>query len=66
MLHAEPIARWKKRREASAASSSVGNVDTRPSEVESAEKIVLRYIVVSSPSYEAIESKERTWKMCPS
>ena len=59
MLHAEPIARWKKECEKSAAWSSVGIADARLREVESAEMIVLRYIVVASPSYEAMESQEK-------
>ena len=62
VLHVEPIAR-SKRCEASAASSSVGNVDTRPSEIESAEKIVLGYIVVSSPLHEVIENEEKVGKL---
>ena len=60
MLHAEPIARWKKKCEASAVSNAVGIADARPSEIASAEMIVLRYIVVASPSYEAMDSEEKT------
>lgn len=58
MLHVEPIAR-SKNFEGLAASSSVGNVDTRPNESESAERIVLGYMVVSSPSHEVRESEKK-------
>lgn len=58
MLHVEPIAR-SNRCEASAASSSVGNVNTQPSESESTENMVLRYIVFFSSLHEVIESEEK-------
>ena len=61
VLHVEPIARCKRRKELT-ASSFVGEADTSASELESPKKIASKYIVVCLPPHPRTKSEGKVEK----